>query len=517
MTSKLLFHDVHAILIPENISKTRIDIMRQRLTEKGGTVVTSTSTKVTHIITAHQCLHQVLGFLKLDTLPPDCKVVSPDFIAKSIQHGCLEHSGCEVQFIEPALPKKTESVIRVLDSDEELSEAETEPLDDYEQQLMESMWSESQAATTETDNEFENPPSIYSEATNAEATSNSNQTERKKIIIPEALLRYMNASPNSSENKNQHITDEFTRLVKRAETEGNQWRIRSYKKAVKIISKLSFRIMSKEDVKGLKGIGKNMTLKIEEILRTGYSLKAHTIPEKFGPLEKFKNIYGVGEKIAEKFYTIGYRTLEDVKSKATLTRDQQLGIKYYDDFLQRIPRSECSKIAEFVTKMVHELDANLICRMMGSYLRGSETCGDVDFMITDPNGLPNEGLLESIVLKLKNVGFILENLSSPASEDGHERIWRGICKLAGVGIARRIDILIVPFDELGAATIYFTGNTEFNRCIRLLARKMGYSLNQHGLFRKGPNGEKTLVASKTEQEIFDILGVPWKPATERNI
>lgn len=45
---------------------------------------------------------------------------------------------------------------------------------------------------------------------------------------------------------------------------------------------------------------------------------------------------------------------------------------------------------------------------------------------------------------------------------------------------RRIDILGVPFPELGAALIYFTGNDIFNRSLRLKARHMGYSLNQRG-------------------------------------
>ncbi|KAJ3010611.1 UNVERIFIED_CONTAM: hypothetical protein HDU68_002055, partial [Siphonaria sp. JEL0065] len=118
------------------------------------------------------------------------------------------------------------------------------------------------------------------------------EADRKKIVIPEPLLRYMNGSKPDVSNKNKHITDEFERLVKRAEAEGNHWRIRAYKKAVKILSKLETRIMSVEDAKGIPGIGPSMREKIGEILKTGFSLKAHTIPEKFGPLEIFKNIYG---------------------------------------------------------------------------------------------------------------------------------------------------------------------------------------------------------------------------------
>ncbi|KAI8612570.1 hypothetical protein BC830DRAFT_1067488 [Chytriomyces sp. MP71] len=349
------------------------------------------------------------------------------------------------------------------------------------------------------------------------------RVDAKNIIIPEPLLKYIRGdhiSATTPTKLNKNIIDEFLLLVSRAEAEGNQWRIRAYKRAVKLISGLQFKITRGEDVKDVAGIGKSMREKIDEILQTGQSKKAHTVPEKFGPLDVFKKIYGVGPSIAERFYTKGYRTLEDVRTKAILTRDQQLGIKYYEDFLQRIPRSECDAISEFVCKVVKKLDPAVICRLMGSYLRGSETCGDVDFMVSHPDGQWHPDLLDSIVSELKASNFIVDSLSSSHFGEGkslkpmQETVYRGVCKLPhGSGIARRLDILVVPFEQLGAATIYFTGNDYFNRCVRLLARKMGYSLSQHGLTTRDG---KVMIASRTEKEIFDVLGIPWRPPQERN-
>ena len=82
---------------------------------------------------------------------------------------------------------------------------------------------------------------------------------------------------------------------------------------------------------------------------------------------------------------------------------------------------------------------------------------------------------------------------------------------------RRLDILGVPFDELPAALIYFTGNSYFNRSMRLKARHLGYRLNQRGLYKdvsrardgtKLTEGQK--IDCKTEEEILRILGVPWR-------
>lgn len=79
--------------------------------------------------------------------------------------------------------------------------------------------------------------------------------------------------------------------------------------------------------------------------------------------------------------------------------------------------------------------------------------------------------------------------------------------------------------------------SKFNRSLRYYANRRGYSLNQRGLYKgvfrdanrvKQTEGKATrrifacleadtvgfpgtLVASKTEQEIFDILDIRWRP------
>jgi hypothetical protein len=63
----------------------------------------------------------------------------------------------------------------------------------------------------------------------------------------------------------------------------------------------------------------------------------------------------------------------------------------------------------------------------------------------------------------------------------------------------------------------------FNRSIRLLASKKGMRLNQRGLYKdviRGKNRERltegTLVEGESEKRIFEILGVPYREAHERN-
>lgn len=78
----------------------------------------------------------------------------------------------------------------------------------------------------------------------------------------------------------------------------------------------------------------------------------------------------------------------------------------------------------------------------------------------------------------------------------------------------------MPHDELGAFIMAYTGDTEFVRKLRAKANKLGYILNQHGLFKNMSTGSKERiqgekVAGVTEEEILKLLEEKWVPPEER--
>lgn len=48
----------------------------------------------------------------------------------------------------------------------------------------------------------------------------------------------------------------------------------------------------------------------------------------------------------------GFRSLEDIRTKAHLSNTQKIGLKYYEDFLDRMPREEAAAIEKVVMHLL---------------------------------------------------------------------------------------------------------------------------------------------------------------------
>ncbi|KAH9175754.1 hypothetical protein EDB89DRAFT_1943923 [Lactarius sanguifluus] len=354
------------------------------------------------------------------------------------------------------------------------------------------------------------------------------------------------AAANASSCVNQDIVDKLSELAElhRAKpTQDDKWRVFSYTKAIAALRKCKERIGSLEQARSLNGVGDKTAQKIMEIIETGSLRRVDAErTEDVAVVQLFQGIYGVGQSIAYAWYFAGCRTLDDIRERKggiKLSSIQELGLKYYDDINTRMSREEARVIFEEIRSIALCLDPKLFVEIMGSYRRGKSTCGDIDIMVTRPpdDGKTHAGILPKLLSALRSAGIITEDLLSlaPDATVSLEVTYRGLCvsptksgqeSPSRSQIRRRIDILAIPWESRGAALIYFTGDDIFNRSLRLKANKMGYSLNQRGLFegvvrsledRAIKTNAGNVIASETEEEIFRILGVPWVEAHERAV
>lgn len=334
-----------------------------------------------------------------------------------------------------------------------------------------------------------------------------------------------NYEPNSrTHNPNYRTIEVLQQMLDYYTRTADNWRVLAYRKAINALRRQSKKIVTRRQALSIPGIGTRLADKIEEIVLTN---RLRRLDNTNGTAEdliiqEFLAVYGAGLSQASKWVAQGYRSLTDLREKASLTKNQRIGVERYHDFAQRIPRKEVEAHGEIVRRAVQQVDRDTQVTIMGSYRRGALDSRDIDLMITKPEATLEQIrslMIDTIVPQLFHNGFLQAGLASTSRQDGSK--WHGASTIPGSNMWRRLDLLFVPGDEIGAALIYFTGNDIFNRSMRLLARKKGMCLNQKGLYTDVlRNGQAKLnsgrlVESRDEQRIFATLGVPWRPPEHR--
>ena len=285
----------------------------------------------------------------------------------------------------------------------------------------------------------------------------------------------------------------------------DRWRSRSYKNAASLLKSHPGTILSGTEAMEIKGIGKSIGAKIDELIATGkLSLIENRNPndiQKDRIIQIFEKIYGVGPKTAEKWYDEGYRSLEDIgKIYHTLTDAQKMGYYYYHQINKRIPRSEMDQYSVIIDKALKEVGAvHMIC---GSYRRGEPDSGDIDCLVKGDLNINMSVILNTLM----RTGIMIGQLAL-----GHTK-FMGISRLGEGYNARRIDIVIIAEESWPYATLYFTGSKQLNIIMRTKALQKGYTMNEHNMI--GPGGE---YHAKTEKDIFDFLGMDYLEPTQRSI
>ena len=332
----------------------------------------------------------------------------------------------------------------------------------------------------------------------------------------------------SNTNPNARTIEILQQMASYYDRIGDTWRTLAYRRCTTALSLETRLIATKEEAFQILNIGGRLARKIEEIVTTNTLRRLENIGTDPNDqlLQLFMGVYQAGYPSASKWIAQGYRTLEDLKTKADLTPNQRVGVEHYDDFLQRIPRAEVEEHAEIVRQALRDIDPELQAIVGGSYRRGSNDSGDIDMLITKKGAMLADIrtiILNTAVPKLTRQGFLKAALATGTTRSTSGSKWHGASALPQPGAPwRRIDLLFVPWNELGAALIYFTGNDIFNRSMRLLASRKGMRLNQRGLYADVMRGrgreritEGKLLEGQSEQKIFEILGVPWRPPEHR--
>ncbi|KAK4051868.1 hypothetical protein OIV83_002573 [Microbotryomycetes sp. JL201] len=325
------------------------------------------------------------------------------------------------------------------------------------------------------------------------------------------------------------VNEDIAKVLERFASyyKGAGFRERGYKMAANALRSTPYRVDTYQLAIEIQSIGLKIAKRVVEIARFGKAAQLEYASNDTKLIELFSGIYNVGRPISEELIALGARSLDDLRrdpNKFRLTESQKLGLEYYDDLNQKIPREEVTELYNLAKKAARDIDPELEIYCMGSYRRGQKDCGDIDLLVTRNtfDGKTHRGMIGRLWTSLQRAGVARHVLTASDDLSELDAKVNALCSLPKGGKMRRLDILGVPYDELPAALIYFTGNDYFNRSMRLKARHFGYRLNQRGLYKdvmRDRNGKKVTEGvredCKTEKDIFEKLCVPYRPPEQR--
>ncbi|KAJ7821144.1 hypothetical protein B0H14DRAFT_2832315 [Mycena olivaceomarginata] len=320
---------------------------------------------------------------------------------------------------------------------------------------------------------------------------------------------------------NQGLVNQFGIIRRSRELEGKDTSALSYERTISVIkgclpSHLAASRLA--EVSKLPGIGEKMLSKISEYVNYG---KIRESP-RFNSLSEFTTIYGIGAATARKLFdTFGLRTIADLEEHYArhepppqrfsdeeqarrITTPAPLlsiraGLALREDLNEKIPRAEVDLMHDIVMGELEKLRQGCMSTIVGGYRRGKAESNDVDIVITHPTLTNLSGFHPPDALRTSHWDTLEKALTvfilPPDAGSPRRRIHR------------RLDLIFAP-EAYWTAITGWTGSKMFERDLRLWAKvEWCVRPSTKGILGTFP---------RSEQEVFEILGLEWIDPTLRN-
>jgi DNA polymerase IV len=282
-------------------------------------------------------------------------------------------------------------------------------------------------------------------------------------------------------------------------------------------------------------------------------------------LNVFNEIWGVGAKTARDFYYHrGWRDIDDIVEHGwnSLSRVQQIGVKFNDEFKAGISRSESESIAAIVQRHANQVrpkaNGEVQAILVGGYRRGKQICGDVDIILTHRDDTVTRSLIVDLVASLETSRYISHTLSLHLTSTHREQqtipfrgdetgkhfdtldkalvVWQdphfddqssagdqdSSRQKRNPNPHHRVDIIISPWRSIGCAVLGWSGDTTFQRDLRRYAKKAhNWKFDSSGIRERTSGGQVVDLErdgdnwEDREKLVMERMGIGWRPAEER--
>lgn len=286
----------------------------------------------------------------------------------------------------------------------------------------------------------------------------------------------------------------------------NPYKSRAYRRAAQVLqnSSLDVEQLAREDrLKEIPGIGAALEEKIRELVTTGklryYEELKKKVPE---GLCQLLRIPGVGAKTVQLIHkSLNITSLEELITAAKEQRLRQLpgigekteeailkGIEWLQKREKRWLLNFASAVASEIQRYLEGLEKVKKVAVAGSYRRGKETVGDLDFVVASEEppvvvqGFVSAPWVEEVLSRFENKATVVTRWEIP------------------------VDIIVVEPQAFASALCYFTGSEAHNSALQQEARELGIYIGEHQVVRDGEN-----LCPESEEELYGLLGMSYVP------
>ncbi len=314
---------------------------------------------------------------------------------------------------------------------------------------------------------------------------------------------------------NKTISDIFSRIADMLEIKDeNVFKVRAYRTAALNILGLGRELSDiyNEDpskIEDIPGIGKDLKLKIEEMIKTGklkyYDELIKDFPRGFLDM---LNLSGLGPKKLRKLKDeLGIGNVDDLEKACKARKVAKLegmGDKTQEKLLEAIEhfrkkegRMLLVEADLYSRKVLEYLNGSKVFKKLeraGSLRRGSETVGDID-----------------ILAVASDAGRAMDHF---VAYPGTETVTAKGQTKSSITIKEgpQVDLRVIDPAEWGAALVYFTGSKLHNVKIRHIAKDKGLRVNEYGVFSVNAQaGAEKKIAGRSEKDVYKAIGMEWVP------
>jgi len=301
-------------------------------------------------------------------------------------------------------------------------------------------------------------------------------------------------------------------------TGGDAFRARNYEKAAKSVAGFSGDV-SQLDEAGLQkisGVGKSIATKIAAYQQTGTISQLDELRAKIPEgVRAMTRIPALGPKRAFQLYTdLGIRSVDELEGAIEQGRLRDLkgfgarseekisrGIEILRGLDKRAPLNVARELADRIVALIGAVPGCERCEFAGSLRRFRETVGDIDILAAAADSAPLMAAFVSMpeVTSVVASGETKTSVRISTEHVGHQG-------------DIQVDLRVIPVQSWGAAMQYFTGSQAHNVATREIAVRKKLKLSEYGLFEVETGN---LLASATEEEVYERLGMDWVPPPMR--